>query len=121
MQSITENLVLLSRPHQGPGVLVHSEQHGGFVTLSAIRACNLDDDQRAPGNAVVEDPAQNARCRITIGHRKIAIYVSLSDSKTLISNIWVDQGEEVWVSTSHPQQHAVYGFVHNQAKPVIVS
>lgn len=120
MQSISEHLVLLSRPHQGPGVLVHSAQAGGFVTLWGIRACNLDDEDRAPNE---NNNAQNATCRITIGHRKIAIHVALTyDSKMLISNLWVNPGEEVWVSTSQPKYHAVYGFVHSQhSKPVVVS
>ena len=126
MQSISEELVLLSRPHQGPGVLVHSEVTGGFVTLSAIRACNLDDANQAEANLAQggadggENNNDNGKCRITIGHRKIAMYINLSDAKTLISNVWVNAGEEVWMSTSRPNHHAVYGFVQNQRHGVPV-
>lgn len=108
---LSEGIVRLTRPHQGPGVKVHAPMlDGGFVTLSAAMCIQLDDpDAQANNNPGCEE----AIIRVTIGNASDAFVVPVptrTTPVTLLSNVWVDPGQEVWVSTSVPNRHAVYGF-----------
>ena len=108
---LSENFTLLSRPHNGPGVRVHSEANGGYVHLKCATARNLET------SPTWDDP-KNAdsqhTLRIAIGNDKTVFLLKIDahqfSEQTLLTNFWVEAGQEIWISTSSVNTHAVFGF-----------
>ena len=105
MSSLSEGNVLLTRPHTGPGVLVHSEEKGRFVTLYCSKAARLTPSER--------DGEGDATVSVVVGHAAHALVCQVDQNKgahEIFRNVWVGQGEEVWISTTQVGAHAVFGF-----------
>ena len=50
--------------------------------------------------------------RITVGAQNVALLAEMQKSpKKLFEDLWINDGEEVWISVSHPHRFAVYGTV----------
>jgi len=105
--NLSECDVVLSRPHNGPGVKVHLASKGEFLTLKSAPFIDLTLIDKK------NDDVEQNDVRIVIGNREhgLLIPISFNGEETLISNFWVYEGEEVWVSVRHPNQRVVYGFV----------
>lgn len=101
---LSEGFTPLTRTHNGPGVLVHRASVGAFVTLYKTRYCSLDGPSE-------EGPVGEGTLRLTVGHANIGLISNMYDSTPYIcENMWVDAGDEIWVSASITHTMAVYGF-----------
>ena len=109
---LSEGMTALTRGHNGPGVCVHSESNGAYVNLRI--AMYIDLESNADQNpAVVDVPEERVTLRLAVGKQTHALIVPLHlDTRPcdVCNNLWVDGGQEVWISTSHPTRHIVYGF-----------
>ena len=111
--NLSEGVTALTRPHNGPGVLVHKEDVGGFLHLKIANYVNLEH----PDYAQLCDKNHEATTiRILVGNTKVGILVLHTSDPHLLSNLWVDAGQEVWASTSSVNRHVVYGFVTKTPK-----
>ena len=113
--SLSEGTVLLTRPHNGPGVRVHSESEGAFLHLSCAPAYDLDDATTAhePPTTTAKDASNITTLRVAVGNASACLAMPVQNGEgeqILVSNMWVDAGCEVWMSTSDVRKHVVYGF-----------
>jgi hypothetical protein len=97
--------------------MVHRELTGGFLSVTCMRASTLDNvqlDQLDGTQAVID----GITLRITIGTQNIALITDVqADAKKLFENLWIEAGEEVWISTSAPNRLAVFGTIsYNEKK-----
>ena len=113
MTTLSEGRVVLTRNHESPGVLVHTETRGGFLSLQCVLHNCIDDNQ--PNDVVVVDPTNernNVSFKMIIGTSPNALFFqfeSITSAQTLIQNIWINSGEQVWITTSHPRCYIVHG------------
>ena len=113
--SLSEGVVQLTRPHTGPGIKVHYERNGGFLRLECVDCKSFNSVHGNPAEIVdrsAQTGTERIEIRITIGQHDFGIWISIDgqgNQRTLLSNIWVDAGHEVWISTSHVNAHAVFG------------
>lgn len=110
--ALSEGLTLLDRPHAGPGAFVHREGYGAFVHLYVAEA--LDMAALPPADAVVIDQAEDT-LRVTVGRGATAIQLTLRPPeevkcpRCVVPNLWVEAGDEVWISSSRPGRYLAYG------------
>jgi len=117
--ALSEGLTLLNRPHAGPGTFVHRESYGAFVHLYVAEA--LDMGATPPADAAVIDRAEDTM-RVTVGRGETAIKLTLSPPdlrvpKCVVPNLWVEAGDEVWVSSSRPGRYLAYGCATKRPMP----
>ena len=98
---------------------MHREPHGAFVHLYVAEA--LDMAAAPPADAVAVDPAEDT-LRVTVGRGETAIKLTLcppdlSCPKCVVPNLWVDAGDEVWVSSSRPGRYLAYGCATKRPMP----
>ena len=99
---ITEGFVLLTRALNTPGQRVHTAQNGHFVHLATDLVHTHNHDAAREGNVTFH---------IFIGNREHGIQRQIVGGiGQLLSNMYIESGEEVWVSTSCPDQFVIHGF-----------
>ena len=112
--SLSEGIVCLSRPSNGPGIKVHATaDQSAFVTIYCSMCIDLNDTDNVDNNRNAEAPNEYAIVRITIGNCPHALAIPVpvhGKTTTLISNVWVDAFQEIWISSTRPKQHVVTGF-----------
>ena len=113
--ALSEGLTLLNRPHAGPGTFVHRESYGAFVHLYVAEALDMAADHAERVDAVVVEQREDDTLRVTVGQGATAIKLTLNPPKEVkcprcvVPNLWVDAGDEVWISSSHPGRYLAYG------------
>ena len=116
--TLSEGRVQLTRNHSNCGVTVHTGQHGEFVHLRCVPTKSLNEN--AEGQDMVMIEREDVSFRVTIGNEANVIVLhfnSLTHMVKLLDNLWVEAGEQVWVSTSKPNAHLVMGYTTR--KPIL--
>lgn len=110
MGCLTEGTVRLTRPHNGPGVLVHSERSGAFVTLKCASYVDLEALNNIE-NALEGDNVDTL-VRVIIGKNDYGLVfrVPRENCGVICSDLWVNAGDEVWISTSRVGKHVIFGY-----------
>lgn len=115
--SLSERFVALTRPHNTPGVMVHREETGGFVTLYAVPYWDMDNPPAEDAN--VEHPVT---IRVTIGHNKNALICkTFSSTHVVCRDMWVSAGEEMYASVSTVNKLAMYGHSSRRPAPMLTN
>ena len=126
MTSLSEGRTLLSRAHANIGVKVHcadGARSGHFVHLQALPVMDMDANVTLETDgfvAVVNDDAM-VTFRIVVGCTTEALIVRVpvfTVPTTLAVNLWVQPGEEIWMSTSHPRKFVVNGTTSHRPMPM---
>lgn len=118
--ALSEGMTLLDRPHAGPGAFVHREGYGAFVHLYVAEALEM---AAAPAADAVVVEQGGDTLRVTVGRGATAIKLTLSPPedlkcpKCVVPNLWVDAGDEVWVSASRPGRYLAYGCATKRPMP----
>lgn len=111
---LSEGFVALNRPHNTPGVMVHKEPTGGFITLYAVPYWDMNIPPTENNDVNIEN---QITIRVTIGHNKNALVArTFTCPHTICHDLWVAEGDEVYVSASIVNRLAVYG--HSSERPV---
>lgn len=102
------------------GVLVHKNYEGGhFVHLQIFPVYNMDTN--TPQDGFINIDEEQVSFRVTIGHEPHALaskFPPPTSSKTLGVNLWVDAGQEIWISTSRANKYIVNGTTSKQPTPI---
>ena len=112
MGTLSGGRTLLRRSHENVGVLVHQcKDQGHFVHLQVFPVYDMDVTTMGQGFPDVENEKE-ITFRIVVGHGSAAIisrFFDLTTPKVIATNLWVDSGQEVWVSTNRPNRSLVHG------------
>ena len=103
--ALSEGVTILTRSHSGPGILVHREAVGRFVSLYRVPALQLE----GAGETKMDDVPQTLR--VSMGTRAVALSLTChgENSHLILKNVWMEAGEEMWISTNHTNTSCVYG------------
>ena len=100
---ITNGFVLLTRNTNTPGQRVHVAQNNHFV--------HLNTDFVHTNQNVNDTREEDVFFHIFIGNREGGIKKCIKGGAgVLLSNMWIETGEEVWVNTSCPNTFIIHGF-----------
>lgn len=93
--------------------MVHVADRDQFVHLRVVPTIDLDsNDEQAV--VVADEALRKPSFRVSIGHSSNVMVMNFDEDITnatrLIDNLWVETGEEVWISTSHPNSFLAFGF-----------
>ena len=99
---MSEGYVALRRTFNGPGTRVHIQGlGGGYLHLYIVEYVDIDHGQADVVNINEQDSHSHTNIRIMIGTNSTAILKKYQTSEQLcIPNLWVANGEEVWVAVS---------------------
>tara|TARA_B100001063_G_C16577582_1_gene459122 strand:- start:86 stop:379 length:294 start_codon:yes stop_codon:yes gene_type:complete len=92
--------------------MVHAAERNQFVHLRIVPTIDLDEE------AVMVVGEEMLNFRVSVGHASNVMTMKfdvVNQPTSLIDNLWVEMGEEVWVSTSHPKHFLLFGFTSTKA------
>ena len=112
MYELSEGRTTLTRNHRNQGVKVHvADADGAFIRIYVSPSTSLDANA---DDAVLVDRVQETPItfHVTVGAsatQLVVRYECLDRPQVLLDDLFVHPHEEVWISSSHPNRHTVYG------------
>ena len=111
-KTLSEGITWLKFGHNSAGVCIHKAMNHNFITITALKAHNLEDRDFTLVENVENQIANEKFFRITIGANTYALVFSESVG-IIASKLPIYTGEEVWVTCSNPGKYVMYGIVEN--------